>query len=64
MRTKRTVTVITLAALVALGSLGIFRETRRARAQEQTPPANEQPPPVGERISFGMVGLAQGRPSA
>ena len=55
LRTKRTLTVITLVALAALGSLGIFRETRRARAQ-----SDEVPPPVNDRISFGMVGITRG----
>ena len=55
MRTKRTLTVIALAALVALGSLGIFRETQPVRAQDTLPP------PIGERISFGMVGLTRGQ---
>lgn len=55
MKSKRTLTVITLVALIALGSLGIFRETRLAQAQDQTPP------PVHDRISFGMVGITPGQ---
>jgi len=56
MKTKRrTVTSLALVALAALVSLGIFRGTQRAHAQDQTPP------PTGDRISFGMVGITQGQ---
>jgi hypothetical protein len=55
MKTKRRiVTALALVALTALVSLGIFRGERRAHAQDVTPP-------VGERISFGMVGITQGQ---
>src|SRR5258706_7291300 len=56
MKTKRrAVTSVALVALTALVSLGIFRGTQRAHAQDQ------QPPPTGDRISFGMVGITQGQ---
>jgi len=55
MRTKRTFALLTLAALAALVTLGVFRAPRSAQAQDQTPP------PVGDRISFGMVGITRGQ---
>ena len=56
MKTKRRiVTSLALVALAALVSLGIFRGERRAHAQDQTPP------PTGDRMSFGMVGITQGQ---
>ena len=56
MKTKRTLTIATvLVALAALLTLGVFRGTRKVQAQDQ------QPPPVGDRVSFGMVGITQGQ---
>ena len=56
MKTKRrTVTSLAMVALTALVSLGIFRGEPRAHAQDQLPP------PTGDRISFGMVGITQGQ---
>jgi hypothetical protein len=56
MKTKRTLTIAAvLVALAALMTLGILRGTRQVQAQDQ------QPPPAGERISFGMVGITQGQ---
>jgi len=46
---------LTLAALAALVTLGVFGAPRSAQAQDQTPP------PVGDRISFGMVGITRGQ---
>jgi hypothetical protein len=55
MKTKRRiVTSLALVALAALVSLGIFRGTPRAHAQDVSPP-------IGDRISFGMVGITQGQ---
>ena len=55
MKTKRRiVSVLALVALAALMSLGIFRGTERAHAQDQ-------PPPNPDRISFGMVGITPGQ---
>jgi len=56
MKTKRTLTIATvLIALAAFAMLGIFRDTRRVHAQDQLPP------PIPDRISFGMVGITQGQ---
>jgi len=56
MRTKCALTIAaTLVALAAFATFGIFRETRPVQAQDQ------QPPPIPERISFGMVGLTRGQ---
>ena len=56
MKTKRTLTIATvLVALAALMTLGVFRGTRKVQAQDQTPP------PINDRISFGMVGITQGQ---
>jgi hypothetical protein len=56
MKTKRTLTIATvLVALATFTTLGIFRGTRPVHAQDTTPP------PVNDRISFGMVGLTQGQ---
>ena len=56
MKTKRTLTIATvLIALAALLTLGVFRGTRNVHAQDQTPP------PVNDRISFGMVGITEGQ---
>ena len=56
MKTKRTLTIATvLVALAALLTLGVFRGTRNVHAQDQTPP------PVNDRISFGMVGITEGQ---
>ena len=52
---RRTVTSLALVALAALVSLGIFRGEPRVHAQDQNPP------PIGDRISFGMVGITQGQ---
>jgi hypothetical protein len=55
MKTKRTLAIAALGAMAALTSIGIWRGTRGARAQDQIPP------PVGELISFGSVGITQGQ---
>lgn len=56
MKTKRrTVTALALVALAALVSLGVFRGTQRAHAQDTIPP------PQPERISFGMIGITPGQ---
>ena len=56
MKTKRTLAIAAaLGALAVLTSIGISRGTRSAKAQDQ------QPPPVGELISFGSVGITQGQ---
>ena len=52
---RRTVTSLALVALAALVTFGILRGERRAHAQDQVPP------PTGDRISFGMVGITQGQ---
>ncbi|HXI90159.1 MAG TPA: hypothetical protein VNO24_09110 [Blastocatellia bacterium] len=55
MNTKpRTVASLALVALAALVTLGIFRDERRAHAQDVQPP-------MIDRISFGMVGITQGQ---
>ena len=55
MKTKRILTIATmLFALAALLTLG-FRGTRKVQAQDQVPP------PVNDRISFGMVGITEGQ---
>lgn len=57
MKTKRTLTIATvLVAFAALMTLGVFRGTRPVKAQ-----TDELPPPVHDRISFGMVGITQGQ---
>jgi hypothetical protein len=48
-------TSLALVALAALVSLGISRGTQHAHAQDQVPP------PTGDRVSFGMVGITQGQ---
>jgi hypothetical protein len=56
MKTKRTLTIATvLVALAALMTLGVFRGTRNVHAQDQ------QPPPINDRISFGIVGITEGQ---
>jgi hypothetical protein len=56
MKTKRTLTIATLlVALAALLTLGVFRGTRQVHAQDQLPP------PVNDRVSFGMVGITEGQ---
>jgi hypothetical protein len=55
MRTKRTFALLALAALAALVTLGAFRGAGRVRAQDQ------QPPPINDRISFGLVGVTRGQ---
>ena len=57
MRTKRKLTfAASIAALAALLTLGTLQEARRAEAQ-----TDETPPPVHDRISFGMVGITRGQ---
>lgn len=56
MKTKRTLTIATLIlGLAVLIALGIVSENRRVNAQDTIPP------PIPERISFGMVGITQGQ---
>jgi len=52
---RRAVALLTLAVLAALVALGAFRGARPVRAQDQ------QPPPINDRISFGMVGITRGQ---
>ena len=51
---RRTVTLLAFVALAALVTFGTFRGTPRAHAQDVSPP-------IGDRISFGMVGITQGQ---
>ena len=54
MRTKRSLTsAAVLVAFAALLTLGIFPGTRQVHAQDVAP--------VGDRISFGMVGITAGQ---
>ena len=56
MKTKRTLTIATvLVALAALTTLTVLQRTRKVQAQDQ------QPPPIGDRVSFGMVGITEGQ---
>jgi hypothetical protein len=56
MKTKRTLTIATvLVALTMLTTLSVLQRTRKVQAQDQLPP------PVGDRISFGMIGITQGQ---
>jgi hypothetical protein len=56
MKTKRTLTIATvLVALAALLTLGAFRGTPKVQAQDTSPP------PVNDRVSFGMVGITEGQ---
>ena len=55
MKTKRSLTnAAVIVAFAALLTLGIFPGTRQAHAQDVAPP-------VGDRISFGMVGITAGQ---
>ena len=55
MKTKRRiVTSLALVALATLMSLGVFKGTERAHAQDVSPPNPD-------RISFGMVGITPGQ---
>ena len=56
MKTKRTLTVATaLVALTMLTTLSLLQRTRKVQAQDQ------EPPPIGDRISFGMIGITEGQ---
>jgi hypothetical protein len=56
MKTKRTLTIATvLIALTVLTTLSVLQRTRKVQAQDQTPP------PVGDRISFGLIGITEGQ---
>src|SRR5262245_52855461 len=56
MKTKsKLAPALALFALAALVPFGIFSGMRRAHAQDQLPP------PVTDRISFGMLGIARGQ---
>ena len=51
MKTKRTITLATIiTALAIMAAFGIFRQTTPVEAQDV-------PPPIGERFSFGMVSI-------
>jgi len=55
MKTKRTLTIATaLVALAALMTLGVFRGMGKVQAQDQQPP-------ISDRISFGMIGITEGQ---
>ena len=49
---RRIVTSLALVALASLVSLGVFRGTQRAHAQDVAPP-------IPDRVSFGMVGITR-----
>ena len=56
MKTKRILTIATmLLAIGTLMTLSAFHGTRKVQAQDQLPP------PVNDRISFGMVGITEGQ---
>jgi hypothetical protein len=56
MKNKRTLTIAAVfAALAILTTFGILRTVPPAQAQDQLPP------PVNDRISFGMVGITSGQ---
>jgi hypothetical protein len=56
MKTKRTLTLATvLAAITMLTTLSVLQRTRKVHAQDQIPP------PVGDRISFGLIGITEGQ---
>jgi hypothetical protein len=56
MKTKRTLSIATvLIALTVLTTLSVLQRTRKVQAQDQTPP------PVGDRISFGLIGITEGQ---
>ena len=52
---SRLATVLALVVLAALMTLGISHVERRVQAQ------SSNPPPIGDRISFGMLGVARGQ---
>ena len=55
-KTKRILTIATmLLAIGTLMTLSAFHGTRKVQAQDQLPP------PVNDRISFGMVGITEGQ---
>ena len=55
-KTKRILTIATmLFAIGTLMTLSAFYRTRKVQAQDQLPP------PVNDRISFGMVGITEGQ---
>jgi len=55
MKTKRAIIIsIATVAFVLAAIFGIVRQTQPVRAQDQ-------PPPVPDRISFGMVGITAGQ---
>ncbi|HEY0461437.1 MAG TPA: hypothetical protein VGC97_20040 [Pyrinomonadaceae bacterium] len=56
MKNKRILTTAAIiVALATLTAFGIFRNVPRTQAQDQLPPR------VGDRVSFGMVGIAAGQ---
>lgn len=55
MKKKSILTAATIISIASLITFVIFRETRSVQAQDQ------QPPPVPERISFGIVGITSGQ---
>jgi hypothetical protein len=56
MKNKRTITIaITVTAIAILAVFGIVRQTMPVQAQDQLPP------PVHDRISFGMAGITTGQ---
>jgi hypothetical protein len=56
MKNKRTLTIAAvIVALAIIAAFGIFRSTTPVKAQDQIPP------PVPDRISFGMVGITSGQ---
>src|SRR5215203_2744811 len=56
MKNKRILTIAAVVvALVIIAVFGIFRNPKSVKAQDQIPP------PVNDRISFGMVGITAGQ---
>jgi hypothetical protein len=56
MKNKRILTIaIAVFGLAVITTFGIFQNTKSVKAQDQIPP------PVPERISFGMVGITSGQ---
>lgn len=56
MRNKRTLTIAAATlALAMLAAVGIFRSVPRTKAQ------TDLPPPVPDRVSFGMLGITAGQ---
>ena len=56
MKSKRTITIAAIFVILAiLTAFGIFRNVPRTQAQ------SDIPPPVNDRVSFGMAGITAGQ---